>query len=112
MLLAFGLGAAVTATNAARMLLQVAAVGMTMGRASASLDSISNTLHEGDSDQRLEVLAQLKESLSSFANVDPHLAEWIAPAIEKCRTDPNPRVVDLANEIGIIITAKSPTGTL
>ena len=107
--LAFGLGVTITAVIAAQLLFPVAAIGMTMGLASASLNSISNALNNGNSQQHLTVLLQLKDSLSTVTNPDPNLAAWIASSVEKCRTDKDPSVVDLAEEIMKMIANKSPT---
>jgi hypothetical protein len=102
-LMSFAVGVATTAYISVR-LISFAATGMAMalvGLASASMDATVNALYTGDSATRLTVLTELKKSLESQTPqpIDPQLSAWILPAIELCRTDADPVVVDVATEL-------------
>lgn len=102
--LSFATGVAVTAVIAARLVLPIAATGLTMGMvglATASTNATVSALYSGDSEMRLTVLTQLKLSFDSQPEqkIDSQTAAWILPAIETCKTDNDPRVVELADEV-------------
>jgi len=92
--------AAVTAIIAVRLLVPIAVTGFVVV-ASAGVNAIPNALYTGDSETRLTVLTQLKQSFDVQAPqpIDPQLAAWILPAIEQCRTDSDPEVVALAGKL-------------
>jgi hypothetical protein len=105
----FGAGVAVTATVAVLMLVPFAATGLTIGlagMAAASVNATANTLYTGDSASRLTILTYLKQSFAAQATqpIDPQLSAWILPAVEQCKTDSDPVVVDLATELADYIT--------
>ena len=94
----FVVGAAVTAVIAVRLLVAFAGLA---GMVSAGVNATANALYTGDSETRLTVLTQLKQSFDAQAPepIDPQLATWILPAIEQCRTDTDPEVVALAGQL-------------
>ena len=96
----FVVGAAVTAIIAVRLLVPIVVSGF-VGVASVGVKAIPNALYTGDSETRLTVLTQLKQSFDVQAPqpIDPQLAAWILPAIEQCRTDSDPEVVALAEKL-------------
>jgi hypothetical protein len=51
------------------------------------------------------VLTQLKQSFDAQTPqlIDPQLSAWILPAIEQCKTDSDPAVVDAATELAVHI---------
>lgn len=112
----FAAGVLLTGYIAARLLVPIAAVSLTtglLGMASASAQATIDALYSGDSGTRLAVLTQLKESFESHPpeSFDPATAGWILPAIEQCRTDSDPGVVALAEElIEFIHTHRIPHG--
>ena len=83
------------------------------GLVSAGVNATANALYTGDSETRLTVLTQLKQSFDAQAPqpIDPQLAAWILPAIEQCRTDSDPEVVALAGELADHITDKTSPPT-
>ena len=100
----FGLGGVVTAIVAARFVVPIAAAGMVIGLAglaSASITEIVNVLHTGTSQARFEALTQLKNHWvdQPQAKIHPQLAEWLLPALRRCETDDDLRVVVLAAEV-------------
>jgi len=111
--LSFAAGVAVTAAVAVATLLPLAATGLTMGlagMAAASVNATTQTLYTGDSASRLTVLTYLKQSFETQAPqpIDPQLSAWILPAIEQCKTDADPVVVDFATELADYITDNTP----
>lgn len=107
--LSFAAGAAVTATVAVLTLVPLAVTGLTMGlagMAAASVNATAQTLYTGDSASRLTVLNYLKQSFETQAPqpIDPQLSAWILPAIEQCKTDADPVVVDFAAALANHIT--------
>lgn len=100
----FVVGAAITAYLAFRLLLPVAATGMTMGMvglASASAHATTSALYPGDSATRLAVLTQLQQTIESQPTMtfDDQATAWLLPAVEQCKTDEDPEVVLLAEEL-------------
>lgn len=102
--LSFAAGVTVTAVIAVALLLPIATTSFTIGMvglASASTNATINGLYSGDSEMRLTVLKQIKESFVTQPpqKFDSQMVAWILPAIESCKTDKNPKVVELAIEI-------------
>lgn len=102
MSVSFVLGIALTTIVAARLVLPLAVVGMTMGL--QSLVSATSTatlleLHSGDSKTRLTILQGLKDSFDSQSGLafDTASSEYILSALQQCQTDPE--VVQLAEEL-------------
>ena len=96
----FVVGSAVTAVIAVRLLVPVVFTGLA-GMVSVGVNATANALYTGDSETRLTVLTQLKQSFDAQAPqpIDSQLAAWILPAIEQCRTDSDPDVVALAGKL-------------
>jgi hypothetical protein len=110
-LMSFAVGVATTAYISIR-LISFAATGMAtvlVGLASASMNATVNALHTGDSATRLTVLTELKKSLKSQIPqpIDLQLSALILPAIEQCRTDADPVVVDVATELADYISSNT-----
>jgi hypothetical protein len=110
--ISFATGVAITAFIAFRLLLPIAATGMTMGMlgmASAGAHAATNALYSGDSPTRLAVLAQLKQSIDAQPTItfDVQTSAWILPAIEQCKTDGDPEVVTLAELLASDIKDKT-----
>ena len=108
----FAFGVAITLTVAIPMLFSVAATGMTMGMvgwASASASATTSALYSGDSEMRLTVLTQLQETFDTQATqtFDAQTSAWILPAIERCKTDGNPTVAALADELASYVRDKT-----
>lgn len=108
----FGVGVAITLFIAVRLLAPIAVTGMTfglVGMASASANATTNALYSGDSEMRLAVLMQLKQSSVTQPpqSFDATVANWILPALKQCQTDPDPEVVALADELVEFITANT-----
>lgn len=106
--ISFAIGVAITAFIAFRLLLPIAGTGMTMGLigiASAGAHATTNALYSGDSATRLTVLTQLQKTFAAqpAMTLDHQTSEWILPAIEHCRTDADPEVVSLAEELATYI---------
>lgn len=102
--LSFAVGVTVTAVITVAFLLPIATTSFTIGMAglvSASANATINGLYSGDSEMRLAVLNQMKESFvtQQQQSIDPQMVTWILPAIESCKTDRNPKVVELASEV-------------
>ena len=102
--ISFAIGVAITAFIAFRLLLPIAATGMTMGMlgmASAGAHATTIALYSGDSPTRLNVLTQLKELIDAQPTMtfDVQTADWILAAIEQCKTDAAPEVVELAERL-------------
>ncbi len=102
--LSFSLGAAVTAFIAVRLFLPVAGAGWFIGIAALSLAAateMKTTLMHGNSEQRLMVLTQLRDSLSTpnAPPIDSQVVEWITPALTACQEDGDPKVVELATDL-------------
>ncbi|MDB4634042.1 hypothetical protein OAG76_01420 [Rubripirellula sp.] len=104
----FAVGVAVTSVIAAKLLFPIAATGMTtgmtmglVGMVQASSAATLNALYSGDSEMRLTVLTQLKQSFDAqpTQKFDTAAAAWILPAVEHCKTDKDPAVVALADEL-------------
>ncbi len=100
----FAVGVTLTVVVAARILLPIAALGL-VGLASAGAKATISALYSGDSEMRLTVLTQLKQSFDTQPSqkFDPQTADWILPAIEQCLTDVDPNVVALADELIVVI---------
>lgn len=106
--ISFAIGVAITAFIAFRLLLPIAATGMTMGMigmASAGAHATTNALYSGDSATRLTVLTQLQQTFDAqpTMTLDHQTSEWLLPAIEQCRTDVDPEVVSLAEKLATYI---------
>ncbi|MDX1964603.1 MAG: hypothetical protein SFX18_15740 [Pirellulales bacterium] len=106
--ISFAIGVAITAFIAFRLLLPIAATGMTMGMigmAFVGSHATTNALYSGDSATRLTVLTQLQQTFDAQPTVtfDHQTSEWILPAIEQCRTDADPEVVSLAEKLATYI---------
>ncbi len=100
----FAVGVTLTVVVAARILLPIAAMGL-VGLASAGANATISALYSGDSETRLTILTQLKQSFETqpSQNFDPQTADWILPALEQCLTDVDPNVVALADEMIVYI---------
>lgn len=110
--ISFAIGVAITAYLAFRLLLPIAATGITMGMAgmaSASAHATTSALYAGDSATRLAVLTQLKQTFDAQPTMtfDHQTSAWILPAIEQCKTDVDPEVVSLAEELAIYVKDKT-----
>ena len=110
--ISFAVGVAITAFIAVRLLFPIAATGMTMGLvglSSASANATTSALYSGDSEMRLTVLTQLKQSFDTqpTQTFDTTTANWILPAIKQCQTDADPEVVILADELIEFINANT-----
>lgn len=94
----------ITMVVAARILFPIAAIGL-VGLASAGANATTSALYSGDSETRLTVLTQLKQSFDTQPSqqFDQQTADWILPAIEQCLTDVDPNVVALADEMIVYI---------
>ena len=108
----FVVGAAITAYLAFRLLLPVAATGMTMGMvglASASAHATTSALYSGDSATRLAVLTQLQQTIEAQPTMtfDDQATAWLLPAVEQCKTDVDPEVVLLAEDLAKNIKDRS-----
>lgn len=108
----FGIGVAITAFIALRLLLPIAATGMGMGlvaMASASASATTNALYTGDSATRLAVLTQLQEIFDAQPTMtfDNQTSAWMLPAIEHCKTDVDPEVASLAEELATYVREKT-----
>ena len=103
----FAVGVTLTVVVAARILLPIAAMGLA-GLASAGANATISALYSGDSEMRLTVLTQLKQSFDTHPSqkFDPQTADWILPAIEQCLTDVDPNVVALADELIVYVNIK------
>ena len=112
--ISFAVGVAITAFIAVRLLFPIAATGMTMGLvglSSASANATTSALYSGDSAMRLSVLTQIKAQFDSepTQSFDPQTAAWIVPAIAQCKTDEDPDVVSLAEDlVGFVKDRTSP----
>ena len=97
-------GVTLTVVVAARILFPIAAMAL-VGLASAGVNATISDLYSGDSEMRLTVLTQLKQSFDTqnSQKLDPQIADWILPAIEQCLTDVDPNVVALADELIVYI---------
>lgn len=102
--ISFALGVAITLFIAVRLLAPISVTGMTLGMlglVSASANATTSALYSGDSEMRLTVLTQLKQSFDTQPPqaFDATAADWILPAIKQCQMDTDPAVVALADEI-------------
>jgi hypothetical protein len=102
--ISFAIGVAITAYIAFRLLLPIAATGITMGvvgMASANAHATTSALYTGDSATRLAVLTQLKQTFDAQPQMtfDTQTSAWILAAIEQCKKDADPEVVFLAKEL-------------
>lgn len=109
--ISFAVGVAITVFIAIRLLFPIAATGMTMGLvglSSASANATTSALYSGDSEMRLTVLTQVKQAFDSqpAQTFDAQTAAWILPAIEQCKTDGDPEVVALAEELTSYVNDK------
>lgn len=100
----FAVGVAITLIIAVRLLAPIAVTGMTLGMvglASESVNATTSALYSGDSEMRLTVLTQLKQSFGTqpTQKFDTATANWILPAIKQCQTDADPVVVAIADEL-------------
>jgi hypothetical protein len=110
--ISFAIGVAITAFIAFRLLLPIAATGMTMGMigmASAGAQTTTNALYSGDSATRLTVLTQLQQTFDAQPTMtfDQQTSAWILPAIEQCNTDVDPEVVSLAQKLATYVHDKT-----
>lgn len=104
--ISFAVGVAITASITPRVVeLPITAMGAHMGTlvgmASASANATTSALYSGDSAMRLSVLTQIKAQFDSepTQSFDPQTAAWIVPAIAQCKTDEDPDVVSLAEDL-------------
>lgn len=100
----FTLGVAVTAVATLPIIAGLAAqsAGMQIiGMISASSSATMAVLNSGDSASRFTVLTQLKQVFESpeLQKIDPQVAAIILPAVEQCKADSDPEVVELASEL-------------
>ena len=100
----FAVGMALALVIAVRLLAPIALAGMTFGMAglaAANANSTTSALCSGNSEMRLTVLAQLKQSFgtSPRQKFDTATVNWILPALKQCQTDADPVVVALADEL-------------
>ena len=64
-----------------------------------------DSLYSGDSDTRLSILSGLLTQLQQGPDeqpthpIDPQFTAWILPALEQCKGDCDPAVVELAYEL-------------
>lgn len=112
LVISFSVGAAITAYIAFRLLVTIAAIGMTVGMlavASSGAQATTSALYSGDSATRLLVLMQLQQTLDAqpTLTVDMQTSAWILPAIEQCKSDADPEVVSLADELARQVKAKT-----
>ena len=110
--ISFAVGVAITAFIAVRLLFPIAATGMTMGLvglSSASANATTSALYSGDSEMRMTVLTQLKQTFDTqpVQTFDVQTTAWILPAIEQCKTDGDPEVVALAEELASYVNDKT-----
>jgi hypothetical protein len=110
--ISFAIGVAITAFIAFRLLLPIAATGMTMGMigmASAGAHATTSALYSGDSAMRLTVLTQLQQTFDAQPSMtfDTQTSAWILPAIEQCKTDVDPDVASLAEELATYVKDKT-----
>ena len=108
----FAVGVAIKLFIAARLLTPIAVTGMKFGMvglASASAHATTSALYSGDSEMRLNVLRQPKQSFDSQPpqTFDATAANWILHAIKLCQTDTDPEVVALADELIEFINANT-----
>lgn len=105
MVTCFMAGSAVTAVVAARLLLPVAAAGLTMGMlgvaAATSWSATLSGLQVGDSKTRLEILTQLQQALTTQPpqQFDGQSNAIFVSALKQCETDSDPQVVALAGQL-------------
>jgi hypothetical protein len=105
MVTCFMAGSAITAVVAARLLLPVAAAGLTMGMlglaAATSWSATLNGLQLGDSETRLAILTQLQQALTTQPpqQFDAQSNAMIVSALKQCETDSDPQVVALAGDL-------------
>jgi hypothetical protein len=109
----FVVGVAITAYIAFILLLPMAAAGITVGMVgvtSAATHAVTNSLCCGDSATRLDVLTRLKQAFDTEPAMllDCAASAWILPALEQCKTDPDPKVVSLAEELAIGVKQRKP----
>jgi hypothetical protein len=106
--ISFVVGVVITAFLAVRLLLPMAAMGL-LGMASAGAQATTNALYSGDSATRLTVLTQLKQTFDANPAItfDEQSSAWILPAVERCKTDSDPEVVALAEELASDIKDKT-----
>jgi len=113
MSVSFVVGVAITAYIAFQLLLPMVAAGMTVGMvgmAGAATHAVTNALCCGDSATRLDVLTRLKQAFDAEPAMvlDCAASAWILPALEQCKTDPDPKVVSLAEELAIGVKQRTP----
>ncbi len=114
--ISFAIGVAITAFIAFRLLLPIAATGITMGMMGMLLLGhmpTTNALYSGDSATRLTVLTQLQQTFDAQPTMsfDEQTSAWILPAIEQCKTDVDPEVISLAEKLATYVkdnTQQSP----
>ncbi len=106
--ISFAVGVALTAFFAVRLLFTIAGIGM-LGMASAGAHATTSALYSGDSVTRLTILTHLKQTFDAQPTLtfDVPTAAWILPAVEQCKTDIDPEVVALAEELASDIKDKT-----
>jgi hypothetical protein len=109
----FVVGVAITAYIAFQLLLPMVAAGITVGMVgvtSAATHAVTTSLCCGDSATRLDVLTRLKQAFDAEPAMvlDCAASAWILPALEQCKTDPDPKVVSLAEELAIGVKQRTP----
>ena len=112
--ISFAVGVAITASITPRVVeLPITAMGAHMGTlvgmASASANATTSALYSGDSEMRLTVLTQLKQTFDTqpVQTFDVQTTAWILPAIEQCKTDGDPEVAALAEELASYVNDKT-----
>ncbi len=114
--ISFAIGVAITAFIAFRLLLPIAATGMTMGMIGMAF--CWGTCHDQclvfrGLATRLTVLTQLQQTFDAQPTMtfDEQTSAWILPAIEQCKTDVDPEVISLAEKLATYVkdnTQQSP----
>jgi hypothetical protein len=108
----FVVGVAITAYIAFQLLLPMVAAGVTVGMVgvTAATHAVTTSLCCGDSATRLDVLTRLKQTFDAEPAMvlDCAASAWILPALEQCKTDPDPKVVSLAEELALGVKERTP----
>lgn len=105
--ISFSVGVALTAYFAVRLLFPIV-LGM-FGLFLTGAQATTSALYSGDSATRLTVLTQLKQAFDEQPTMtfDVQTAEWILPAVDQCKTDIDPKVVALAEELACYVREKT-----
>lgn len=95
---------ALTATAAASTAVVALASSM------SGVVQMENVLREGNSEQRIEVLEDLREFLQESSTELPpkEFLDILLPALEEAETDEDPRVTELCNEVRKLLQKLEP----